>query len=91
MNGARRIELAERKALLAVRAELDRARVLLAMRQIRAIVAPGSEADRATRYRPLAAILVSILGPSVGTTRFAGWLRIAGIALAALRIARSWR
>jgi len=91
MSSARRIELAERKALLAIRAELDRARVLLAVRRIGAIVAPGSEADRTARYRPVAALLVSVLGPSLGATRFAGWLRVAGIALAALRIARSWR
>jgi hypothetical protein len=91
VTSARRIELAERKALLAVRSELDRVRVLLAVREIKAVVAPGSEADRAARYRPVATMLVSILGPSVGASRFGRWLRVAGIALAALRIARSWK
>jgi hypothetical protein len=91
MSGTRRVELAEKKALLTVRAELDRARVLLATREIRAVVAPGSEADRATRYRPVASMLIGVLGPSLGTSRFGRWLRVAGIALAAIRVVRSWR
>jgi hypothetical protein len=91
VSGARRIELAEKKALLAVRSELDRARVLLAVRDIKAVVAPGSETDRAARYRPVASMLVAVLGPSVGASRAGRWLRIAGIVLAAVRIARSWR
>ena len=87
----RPIDLAERKAQLVTRAELDRARIMLASREIRAIAAPDSAAERATRYRPAAAMLMSVLGPAVGRSRLGSWLRIAWIALAALRILRSWK
>ena len=84
-------DLVERKALLVTRAELDRARILLSIREIRAIVAPVSAAERATRYRPAAAMLMGVLGPTVGTSRIGNWLRIAWIALAALRLFRARR
>jgi hypothetical protein len=84
-------DLVERKALLVTRAELDRARILLSIREIRAIVAPVSAAERATRYRPAAAMLMGVLGPTVGTSRLGNWLRIAWIALAALRLFRARR
>ena len=86
-----RADLVERKALLVTRAELDRARVMLAARELRAIVAPVSSAERATRYRPVSAMLMGVLGPTVGTSRLGSWLRIAWIALAALRVLRTLR
>jgi hypothetical protein len=88
---ASRVDLVEKKALLVTRAELDRARILLAVREIRAIVAPVSTAERAARYRPAAAMLMGVLGPAVGTSRLGNWLRIAWIALAALRLVRGRR
>jgi hypothetical protein len=87
----RHANVAERKALLVTRAELDRARILLATREIRAIVAPVSTAERATRYRPVAAMVMSVLGPTMGTSRLGSWLRMAWIALAALRVLRTLR
>ena len=39
------VDLVERKALLVTRAELDRARVLLAVREIKGVVAPVSTAE----------------------------------------------
>lgn len=87
----RRFDLAERKAQLVTRAELDRVRIMLAVRDIKAIAAPASAVERAARYRPAAAMLMGVLGPAMGTSRIGGWLRIAWIALAALRIARSWK
>ena len=87
----RHVDLAERKALLVTRAELDRARIMLATREIRAIVAPVSTAERATRYRPVAAMLMSALGPTLGTSRLGSWLRMAWIALATFRVLRSLR
>jgi len=87
----RRIDLVERKAQLVTRAELDRARIMLAAREVRAIAAPDSAAERATRYRPAAAFLLSVMGPALGTSRLRGWLRIAWMALAAVRILRSWK
>lgn len=91
VSGGRRVELAERKGLLATRAELDRARITLAMREIGSVVAPQSVDERASRYRPVAAMLVGVLGPSVGASRVTRWLKVAWWALAAIRIARSWK
>ena len=82
---------AERKALLATRAELDRTRAALALHEIRRIVLPPPDADRAAGLRPAAAVLVRVLGPLAGRQRLARWLRIAWLGLAALRIARNWR
>ena len=90
MSGAR-VDLAEKKALLVTQAELDRARILLAVREVKAIVAPVSSAERAARYRPAAAMLMSVLGPAVGSSRLGNFLRIAWIALAALRLLRARR
>ena len=64
---------------------------MLATREIRAIVAPVSAAERAARYRPVSAMLMAVLGPTVGTSRLGSWLRMAWIALAALRILRTLR
>jgi hypothetical protein len=82
---------AEKKALLATRAELDRARVMLAVHEIKTIVAPGADADRLAGTRPLASMFVRIGGPIFGTVRLGRWLRIASIALFALRIVRGWK
>ena len=91
MSAARRTMLADRKALLVARAELDRARVMLAFHEIKTVVAPGSPTDRTTRYRSAAALLIGVLRPAIGNSRFARVTRVAWIALAALRIARSWK
>ena len=82
---------AERKALLATRAELDRTRLTFAVHEIKAIVSPASDTDRVGSARPLAAMLVALLGPFAGAPRLARWLRFASLTLTALRIARNWR
>jgi hypothetical protein len=82
---------AERKALLATRAELDRQRVTLAIYEIRSIVSPSSVTDRVAGARPLAATLITLLGPIAGRNRVTRWLRYASLALVGLRLARSWR
>jgi hypothetical protein len=81
----------ERKALLATRADLDRTRVTLAAHEIRALVAPVADIDRTASARPLATMLVRLAGPFVGRIRLARWLRIASLALVALRIVRGWK
>ena len=91
MSNERDAIRAERKALLATRAELDRARVSLAVREIKSVVAPAPAADRVTRMKPAAALLTGLLGSFAGGPRLGRWLRIASFALAALRIARNWR
>lgn len=91
MSGTRGAEGAERKALLATRAELDRTRVALAAHEIRMIVAPLPAAESVARVRPLAAMFVRFAGPFLGGPRLARWLRVASFALVGLRIARGWR
>ena len=91
VNPGPRADPAERKALLATRAELDRMRLALAVNEIKASVSPASDTDRVGSARPLAAMLVNLLGPLAGAPRLARWLRVASLALVALRIARNWR
>ncbi len=91
MSVGERLPLADRKALLEARAELDRARVALAVREIRTIVSLPTGPARLARARPVAAVLVSILAPVLGRARFGRWLRVASLALVAYRIARNWR
>lgn len=91
MSAAAKLLREERKALLATRAELDRARVALSVRQVRAIVRPVPDAERVARLRPAAALLAGFAGTVAGAPRLARWLRIAAFALAALRAIRNWR
>ncbi len=91
MSGARRAALAERKALLATRAEFDRQRVTLAVHEIKGIVAPSSLGARIDTARPVAATVISLMGPLLGRHRLARWLRVVSFALVAIRLARNWR
>ena len=84
-------EIANRKALLSARAELDRARVTLAMHEVKAIVFPAPAAAHAGVVRPTAAMLVGLIAPALGMSRFRRWLRIASWGVAAWRVARNWR
>ena len=88
MSNAQR---SEKKALLATRAELDRTRVTLAVHEIRAIVAPVSDDDRVAGLRPMASTFVRFAGPFLGGARLGRWLRVASIALFALRVLRGWK
>ncbi len=81
----------DRKALLAARAALDRARLTLALHEIKAIVAPPPSPARVARLRPTAATLITVVAPLLGFRRLARFLRLASIALVALRIVRGWR
>ena len=83
--------IADRKALLVTRAELDRVKIMLAVHEIKTIVAPTPRADRMAAVRPAAAMLVGFAGPLLGMPRIARWLRFASIALTALRVVRGWR
>ncbi len=91
MSDARRAALAERKALLAARAGLDRARLALAIHDVKVMVTPPPNRAQMSRVRPVAAILVGVVAPLLGLSRFGRWLRIASLAAAAFRIARVWR
>ena len=91
MTRAHAIRIADRRSLLAARAELDRARVTLALHDVRSIVIPPPSGARSAAVRPAVAMLVRFLGPAIGMSRFGRWLRVASWALAAWRIARNWR
>ena len=91
MSTAARLARAERKALLATRAELDRHRVMLSVLEVKDIVSPSSVTDRADTIRPFASTLLSLVGPFAGTRRLSRWLRYASYGMTALRIARDWR
>jgi len=91
MTAVKQADRAERKALLATRAELDRQRVALAVHEIKAIVAPSSVGDRVDSALPIAATIISLMGPLVGRHRLARWLRVASFTLVAIRLARNWR
>ena len=60
---------------------------MLAVHEVKAIVSPSSVADRVAGARPLAATLMTLLGPIAGANRVARWLRYASFALVALRLA----
>jgi hypothetical protein len=84
-------KIADRRTLLAARAELDRARVTLALHEVQSIVVPPRSGAPGAAVRPAAAVLVRLLGPAIGMSRFGRWVRIASWALAAWRVARNWR
>jgi hypothetical protein len=90
VSAARSAQRSERKALLAIRAELDRTLVTLAAYEVRMIVLPPT-ANRFASARPLAAMFVGLGGTFLGMPRLGRWLRVASLALTATRIARSWR
>lgn len=91
MSGNRVAELAERRALLVTRAHLDRARMTLALHQIRMLVSPVPDPARSARLRPTAAAIVGVVLPLLGMSRAMRFIRIASFALTAYRIARNWR
>jgi hypothetical protein len=84
-------KIADRKALLAARAEIDRARMTLAIFEMKAIVAPPPDASRVARLRPVAAMLAGFAVPLIGGRRLRRWLRVLSYGLTALRVARGFR
>ena len=91
MTSAHQTALADRKALLVTRAELDRTRMSIALHDVRAIVRPPPDPARSAAFRPTAAMIVGVAAPILGMNRFARWVRFASLGLAAYRIASSWR
>ena len=88
MNAAR---IAERKALLVTRADLDRTRISLAAREVRSLVVPRVTAVRVAVWRPRAAMLIAAAVPFVGMRRLSRLVRIASYAMLGIRLARNWR
>jgi hypothetical protein len=87
-------EIAQRKALLASRSELERMQITLLVHDLHERIAlPPRDEDRAGPGRAgrIAAAVVGIGVPLLGRRRLARTLRFASIGLTALRIARNWR
>lgn len=91
MDSTRVTAIADRKALLGTRAELDRTRMTLALREVKAIIHPAPDAARSAAFRPTAAMIVGFAAPLLGMRRFARWVRFASLALTGYRVASSWR
>lgn len=91
MNSAHLTAIAERKALLTTRAQLDRARLALAAHQIGSVLHPAPDPARRAATRPTAAMIVAFAAPFIGMQRFARWVRFGSLALTAYRVAKSWR
>jgi len=84
-------QIADRKALLRIRADLDRTRISLAAGEIRALVGPRAGAARIAALRPRAAMLIAVAAPFVGMRRLSRLVRVASYAMLAIRLARNWR
>jgi hypothetical protein len=84
-------DLAERRALLVARAELERAQLALAVHDLKHAISPPSSRVASERGRGIASTLVRFAVPLLGITRAGRWVRIASIGLAVFRIARGWR
>ncbi len=83
--------VADRKALLATRAQLDRTRLTIALHDIKVIVRPTPSATRGAALRPTAAMIVGFAAPLFGWRRLARWVRFTSAALTVYRIVRNWR
>lgn len=81
----------DRKALLVMRAELDRARISLSVQEVRALVIPHRNAERIALLRPKAAVAVAVATAVFGGRRVARLLRVASWALVGVRIAQNWQ
>jgi len=91
MSGDHLASVAERKALLRARAEVDRTRCASALDAVRTAVLPVRSPDGAASRLPKVATFMRMLAPLLGATRMARWLRLVSLSLAAYRIARNWR
>jgi hypothetical protein len=83
--------VAQQKALLAARAELDRTRLAFAMQGILAMVAPEADATVAEPRWPGLATLVSVLARVFGANKVSRWVRYASLGMTAARLIRNWR
>ncbi len=83
-------DLAARKALLVTRADLERVKLSIAVREIRDIFSPPVDPTRAASVRPTVARALAIAIPLFGFTRVGRILRSLSVALTAYRAIRAW-
>jgi hypothetical protein len=91
MTAITRLARAERKAYLVARGELDRAKITLAVHEVRAVLVPPASPERIARLRPAAKVLVALAAPLFGFRRLSRLLRLVSLGLLAARVARAWR
>jgi hypothetical protein len=91
----RATKLAQRKALLVSRSELERLQFALIVHELRERITPprldrdGSGKGR--RAGTVAAALVGVGLPLLGRKRLSRWLSTASLAMTAWRVSRQWR
>ena len=91
----RAAKLAQRKALLVSRSELERLQFALIVHELRERITPprldrdGSGNGR--RAGTVAAALVGVGLPLLGRKRLSRWLSTASLAMTAWRVSRQWR
>jgi len=88
---ARLDALAERKALLIARLQLQRMETALRVNELRELLRPRRMIGGAISQPAAFIALIDTVAPLFGLRRFARWTRVATLALVALRIVRNWR
>jgi len=88
---ARLDALAERKALLVARLQLQRMETTLRVNELRETLRPKRVIGGAISQSAALIALINTVAPLLGLRRFARWTRLATLALVAVRIVRNWR
>lgn len=85
--------LAQRKALLVARSELERLQIALTVNELRDRVVPERRAaqDGASRPARIAAAIVAVGVPLLGRRQLGRVLRGVSLAMTAARVLRRWR
>jgi hypothetical protein len=92
MSRATQTRIAERKALLSARAQIERMQCTLAVEHLRqTIFPPRAPRPRGARPGRLAATIVALGVPILGRHRLTRALRTVSLALTGWRIVRNWQ
>jgi hypothetical protein len=85
-------DLAQRKALLASRSELERMQMAVTLHALRERIAPPrGDPARIGRPATIAAAIVGVGVPLLGRHRLGRMLRSVSLAMTAWRVLRNWR
>jgi hypothetical protein len=84
-------DLAERKARLVAQSDLHRMQALLAWHAARRSIAPPAAAERSGMSKSLAAGIIGVALPLLGSGRMRGGLRSLSTIATVLRIWRAWK
>ena len=84
-------DLRERKARLVAQSDLHRMQALLAWHAARRSIAPPSSTERSRTSRSIAAGIIGVALPLLGSGRMRGALRSLSTIATVLRIWRAWK